>query len=764
MGNDFKIILMNRILHVLIFIAITGAFSAKAQGFTAEWQGKINSGKELYAQNKYKNALVEFRAASQIIPTDTTAFIYVLDCAFKIPDPALVYKTIDDLRFLKAEKVAFYLMAGITARDVEEDYPKALSFLTNGLLVYPNHAELKMEEAILYYKAADYGVAYTKLEKLNTDQVPNYKVINMMLSITMDIQQDYTMALDVIKQAQTAFPDSVYFQEQEANIYLRTHDFATAQVVFENIIASNPRDPKAYYNLALLFFHQGNYETSASICLNAIEIDPNYLDAIYNVGTFYYWNGLNYNTALSDMNVYQYEEQGDEFERMAIENFEAAKPYFEKAIELNSDELDAFENLNTINVLLKNLRSISDLKNTKVTVPSETIVTETGKADLYISNLFFEYPENGKLKKGQTGYVNFKIENLGNATAKQIQAISITPIIIPGLSYERITQIDTVAAGSSLSVKLPIAFLTNNAQTQGIERLEGAENKMRVVIRASDNIKTEMVEFTINIGGEPVMGDETVVVAQTEAIDYFNPKPVARNFLFLIGINEYTEWPALANAVNDVHAVKDMLLSKYDFEPDFVYELYDKDATQQNIRNELIKIKRDITPNDNLVLYYAGHGYYDGEFDEGSWIPVNAGYGVETDYMANSRLVKYLDKIACKHMLLLADACFSGSLFVKDNRISYESGNDKIQSRWALTSGNMEEVADGIAGTNSPFASSLVEFLGNNRMQHIPVTELISFVSYKVKNETATTTAQTPIGKPLDVEGNQGGEFLLYAK
>ena len=75
-------------------------------------------------------------------------------------------------------------------------------------------------------------------------------------------------------------------------------------------------------------------------------------EAIYNVGTFFYYEALHYNQALTDMTAYQYtyEEQGRKIELTVKSFFEIAKPYFERAIELNSDELGAFENLNTINV------------------------------------------------------------------------------------------------------------------------------------------------------------------------------------------------------------------------------------------------------------------------------------------------------------------------------------------------------------------------------------------------------------------------------
>jgi len=654
-------------------------------------------------------------------------------------------------------------------RDVLRDNPKALELFRQGAQLYPENRHFMREEALTYYLAQNFDEAEKKILAFIDLYPTDYAITVALIDLYIQKFVQYDKANELITKAKKQFPDSVFFYQQEANLLLQQQQFDAAQVKFEEIIQLNPKDPKAYYNLALLYFAKEEFAQSADICLKAIELDPNYLDAIYNVGTFYFLEGLTFNAAVSDMTVEQYQKQGDEFELEAIKFFDLAKPYFEKAISLNPDELDAYENLNTITVLLNNLNENRQIKQqAQATIAQNTNVQNNIQplADLFVSNLTFVYPteKEQKLKKGETGTIKFTLNNYGKGLAKNLSIITLMPVTIPNIEIPALVTADTLDAGKSNEFSILVTHLPNNSQTQGIKKPQGIENKIRIVITADGTNKTVMEEFVINLGEEIAAGDETVVVSETEDIDYFVPEPLARNFFFAIGIDEYKHWTKLNNAVSDVKMIKETLLSKYSFEPDFVFEIYNAEATQQGIRNELIKIKQQITANDNLLIYYAGHGYYDAEFDEGSWIPVDAQAGIETDYMANSRLVKYLDKIECKHMFVVADACFSGALFVRDNKVTYEAANDKIASRWALTSGNLEEVADGTAGTNSPFASSLVEFLQANKSSGIPVTELISYVSFKVKNATAETTRQTPIGKPLNVTGNLGGEYVIKSK
>ena len=137
---------------------------------------------------------------------------------------------------------------------------------------------------------------------------------------------------------------------------------------------------------------------------------------------------------------------------------------------------------------------------------------------------------------------------------------------------------------------------------------------------------------------------------------------------------------------------------------------------------------------------------------------VNSHEDTPLEFIQTSIIYNYLSKIEAKHIFLIADACFSGSLF-KSNAISYRENDDKSPSRWAFSSGNIEVVADGQVGENSPFAQSLMEVLSSTR-KNISVSQLIQNVKFKVE----TITEQTPIGRPMNMDEHQGGEFIFYLK
>ena len=74
---------------------------------------------------------------------------------------------------------------------------------------------------------------------------------------------------------------------------------------------------------------------------------------------------------------------------------------------------------------------------------------------------------------------------------------------------------------------------------------------------------------------------------RVEPISPTGERVTGNQWLFVIGIDTYIEWPRLKTAVNDARSVKNVLLSRYHFNSDHLIELYDEDATRANILSKL---------------------------------------------------------------------------------------------------------------------------------------------------------------------------------
>jgi len=71
--------------------------------------------------------------------------------------------------------------------------------------------------------------------------------------------------------------------------------------------------------------------------------------------------------------------------------------------------------------------------------------------------------------------------------------------------------------------------------------------------------------------------------------------------------------------VNDARAIDTVLRERYGFETRL---LVDGAATRTNILNAFADYRRRLLENDNLLIYYAGHGAHDG--NDAYWLPVDS--------------------------------------------------------------------------------------------------------------------------------------------
>lgn len=229
------------------------------------------------------------------------------------------------------------------------------------------------------------------------------------------------------------------------------------------------------------------------------------------------------------------------------------------------------------------------------------------------------------------------------------------------------------------------------------------------------------------------------------------------NYLLTIGINKYQHWKSLHNAVKDVSDISRLLIERYQFDADRVFKLIDDQASEDNIRQKLLEIKRTITKEDNLVVFFSGHGFYDEDLDEGYWVPANARKDSPSDYISNSDVLKWIRSIKTHHTLIVVDSCFSGSL-VSQSRSEVLS--EKYPSSRIFASGRKELVDDGVPGTNSPFAKAILSRLTYNTDRVLRASELIQNVTKTVE----TNAGQAPVEGRIKDAGDEGGEFVFHLK
>ena len=287
----------------------------------------------------------------------------------------------------------------------------------------------------------------------------------------------------------------------------------------------------------------------------------------------------------------------------------------------------------------------------------------------------------------------------------------------------------------------------------------------KVLIEAVDEsgIRAEYGFFLVPKEGEnqPANFDENRLGRIAQGVDF------GRYFALVIGNNEYKNFPTLKTAVNDARVIAQVLESKYGFETRLI-----TNADRYTILSALNEIKDKMGPKDNFLVYYAGHGERDANTLQGYWLPVDADRVNTANWIPNSAISGLLNTLDVRHILVIADSCYSGSLTsssvarldaqLDDKQLKkWLKVMSKTNSRTVLTSGGLQPVLDSGGGDHSIFAGFLLSEL-TKAQGPLDAYKIYLEVSGKVRQKSAELGFdQMPTYAPIQHTGHSGGEFVF---
>ena len=354
--------------------------------------------------------------------------------------------------------------------------------------------------------------------------------------------------------------------------------------------------------------------------------------------------------------------------------------------------------------------------------------------------------------------VKFRLNNLPGETI-QSQPDSVPPVINvlePSLNNEGfyMTENSEIELLGEVTDDSKIRFIAINKEVLTLNKtgifvtslkLEPGENPVR--LKAMDD-NSNIAERIIRIEYNPPV----VTLADKISTE-------STYYALLIGIDDYTDrdMEDLENPVRDAEKLYQTLTQRYTFDPENIQIL--KNPVRTDIINELDRLRMKVKPSDNLLIFYAGHGYYDEAAQIGYWLPADATMKSTADWFPNSTLVNHLRAIQSKHTLLITDACFAGSIF-KSRSVSraHEIIYDRIYelpSRKAMTSGTLTEVPD-----ESPFIKYLIQRLKENKETYLSSEELFS----SMKMAVISNSNVLPQYGDIQNVGNEGGDFIFLKR
>lgn len=292
------------------------------------------------------------------------------------------------------------------------------------------------------------------------------------------------------------------------------------------------------------------------------------------------------------------------------------------------------------------------------------------------------------------------------------------------------------------SIKVLLGDGTTSRGEKPFEVGQTREYKIKQMLKLLDG--ENVIEIVAeNVNGGKISSSRSVLVgtdalASAVAID-------RKDYALLFATDQYDHWTDLVNPIDDAHSIAKVLKERYGFETEIV--------ENPNLDDVFIKLseygQRKYKPQDQLLIFFAGHGYFDENFGEGFVVAKNSleNDKAKTSYISHNRLRGVIGNIPSEHIFLAMDVCFGGTfdpVIASSRGMEVGETNDaeflvrklSQKTRKYLTSGGKEYVSDGVPGKHSPFTLKILQALtdggGDDRI--VTLSEIKTYVE-KLKPE-----------------------------
>ena len=207
-------------------------------------------------------------------------------------------------------------------------------------------------------QAEDYEMALSQYRKATEIGYLEAKMYLYMANLyqRMEDQEGY---LAIIQEGRAAYPEDADLIVYELNYYLQNQKFEEAENNLKLALEKEPNNKQLHFSLGVVYDNLDRGDEAVAAYQAAIAIDPNYFDAVYNLGAYYFNQGVEMNNAANEI------EDNDEYNKAreaAKGVFEQARPHLEKAHELDASDTGAIASLQQLYALIGETEKYQEMK------------------------------------------------------------------------------------------------------------------------------------------------------------------------------------------------------------------------------------------------------------------------------------------------------------------------------------------------------------------------------------------------------------------
>ena len=373
---------MKKLLFAILFLSLnvvafaqyvpkgktTKAETALSQGKLDIAKAEIDKAFELDPKGKItkaaKNWYLKGRIYKAIFMDDSTQFKDLVDKDVALRTAVESFNKIKEMEKATSTYAIFadqelgqlyaYILNKGAEKYNENDYKAAYEQFDDALVVMPGdttallYGGVAAQQAGLVDEAIDH---YEKLVETGHADLDTYKTLIYLYRAE---KKDMDAVIRTIDKALKQFPGTKDLIQEKIRTLIITDRKDEAIDALDEAIAKDPTDATLYYFLGYVYDQLGDTEKTIENYKKAIELDPDYFDANYNLGVVYYNKARDVYKELNDMSLEDYRKNEKEYLAKAQKELEKSLPYFEKAAEvMTNDDIQLLETLAGVYIRLK---------------------------------------------------------------------------------------------------------------------------------------------------------------------------------------------------------------------------------------------------------------------------------------------------------------------------------------------------------------------------------------------------------------------------
>ncbi len=238
-------------------------------------------------------------------------------------------------------------------------FTKSIDAFNSAIEIEPDSADTYKNLAFVYMSAQEYDKAVSPLEKLieKEDALDGYKFLseilyakgaeyknkydnNKALSDSLEAMKYFDKAIKIAEQGRKKYPEDSDILLTLSNAYIAANKIETAVDAFRTGVEKDPTNQYYRYNYGVLLLGKNDFAGAEEQFKKALEIDPDYYNASYNLAVTYVKWGA-YINKMAD-------EKGDLNNKEYKEKYQKALPHLEKIVQNKKDDVAMWELLGKV--------------------------------------------------------------------------------------------------------------------------------------------------------------------------------------------------------------------------------------------------------------------------------------------------------------------------------------------------------------------------------------------------------------------------------